>query len=83
VQELQFAQDRVELGGRLGEPCDGRGRVFCELKMAEADPLELAQNAGDFTVFPESPTPGGQLGAEPIGDETKAHIIDDAIRPPV
>ena len=49
-----------------------------EVDSAEADRLELAQDAGDFAGFAAEPPLAGEAGADPVGQETDAHMVDDA-----
>ena len=46
---------------------------------AEADGLELAQDAGDFASFPAEALLAREAGAGPIGQEADAHVVDDAL----
>jgi hypothetical protein len=45
---------------------------------AEADGLELAHDAGDFAGFATQAPLTGQAGADPVGQEAGAHMINDA-----
>jgi len=46
---------------------------------AEADGLELAQDTGDFAGFATEEPLAGEAGADPIGQEADAHVVDDAL----
>jgi len=45
-----------------------------EVDGAEADGLELAQDAGDFAGFVTQAPLAGEAGADPIGEEADAHM---------
>ena len=49
-----------------------------EVDGAEADGLELAQDAGDFAGFAAEAPLAGEAGADPVGQKADAHMVDDA-----
>ena len=66
----------VEVGGNFGDLLESF--VF-EVDGAEADGLELAQDAGDFAGFAAEAPLAGEAGADPVGEEADAHVVDDAL----
>ena len=45
---------------------------------AKTDGLQLAQDAGDFAGFPAQAPLAGESGADPVGEEADADMVDDA-----
>ncbi len=68
----------VEIGGDFGDLLEDLETFVFEVDGAEADGLELAQDAGDFAGFATQAPLAGEAGADPIGQEADAHMIDDA-----
>ena len=50
-----------------------------EVDGAEADGLELAQDAGDFAGFAAEAPLAGEACTDPVGQEADAHMVDDAL----
>ena len=69
----------VEVGGDFGDLFKDLESFVFEVDGAEADGLELAQNAGDFAGFATQAPLAGEAGADPIGQEADAHVVDDAL----
>ncbi len=68
----------VEVGGDFGDAFEDLESFVFEVDGAEADGLELAQDAGDFAGFATQAPLAGEAGADPVGQETDAHMVDDA-----
>ena len=68
----------VEVGGDFCDLFEDLESFVFEVDGAEADRLELAQDAGDFAGFATEPPLAGEAGADPVGQETDAHMVDDA-----
>ena len=69
----------VEIGGDFGDLLEDLETFVFEVDGAEADGLELAQDAGDFAGFATQAPLAGEAGADPIGQEADAHVVDDAL----
>jgi len=68
----------VEFGGDFGDLLEDLESFVFEVDGAEADGLELAQDAGDFAGFAIEAPLAGEAGADPVGQEADAHVVDDA-----
>ena len=68
----------VEFGGDFGDLLEDLESFVFEVDGAEADGLELAQDAGDFAGFATQAPLAGEAGADPVGQEADAHVVDDA-----
>ena len=60
--ELEFAELGVEVGGDFGDAFEGLESLVFDVDYAEADCLELAQDAGDFAGFRHAGANGGRGG---------------------
>jgi len=69
----------VEVGGDFCDLFEDLESSVFEVDGAEADGLELAQDAGDFAGFATQAPLAGEAGADPIGQEADAHVVDDAL----
>lgn len=69
----------VEVGGDFGDLFEDLETFVFEVDGAEADGLELAQDAGDFAGFATQAPLAGEAGADPVGQEADAHMVDDAL----
>jgi len=69
----------VEVGGDFGDLLEDLESFVFEVDGAEADGLELAQDAGDFAGFAVLAPLAGEAGADPVGEEADAHVVDDAL----
>ena len=79
MEEFEFGELGVEVGGDFGDLLEDLEAFVFEVDSAEADSLELAQNAGDFAGFATKAPLAGEAGADPIGQEADAHVVDDAL----
>ena len=68
----------VEIGGDFGDLLEDLESFVFEVDGAEADGLELAQDAGDFGGFAAEAPLAGEACADPVGQEADAHVVDDA-----
>ena len=68
----------VEVGGDFRDLFEDLESFIFEVDGAEADGLELAQDAGDFAGFATQAPLAGEAGADPVGQEADAHMVDDA-----
>ncbi len=68
----------VEVGGDFGDLFEDLESVVFEVDGAEADGLELAQDADDVAGFATEASLAGEAGADPVSQETDAHMVDDA-----
>ena len=66
----------VEVGGDFGDLLEDFESFGFEVDGAEADGLELAKDAGDFTGFAAEAPLAGEAGADPVGEEADAHVVD-------
>jgi len=78
VQEFEFSELGVEIGGDFGDLFEDLESFVFEVDGAEADRLELAQDAGDFAGFAAESPLAGEAGADPISQKADAHMVDDA-----
>ena len=69
----------VEVDGDFGDLLEDLESFVFEVDSAEADGLELAQDAGDFAGFATQTPLAGEAGADPVGEEADAHVVDDAL----
>ncbi len=69
----------VEVGGNFGDLFEDLESFVFEVDGAEADGLELAQDAGDFAGFAAEAPLAGEACADPAGQEADAHVVDDAL----
>ena len=69
----------VEVDGDFGDLLEDLESFVFEVDSAEADGLELAQDAGDFAGFATQTPLAGEAGADPVGQEADAHVVDDAL----
>ena len=69
----------VEVGGDFGDLLEDLEVFVFKVDGAEADGLELAQDAGDFAGFATQAPLTGEAGADPVGQEADAHMVDDAL----
>ena len=69
----------VEVGGDFADLLEDLESFVFEVDSAEADGLELAQDAGDFFGFATQAPLAGEACADPIGQEAEAHVVDDAL----
>ena len=69
----------VEVGGDFGDLLEDLESFVFEVEGAEADGLELAQDAGDFAGFAVLAPLAGEACADPVGQEAEAHRVDDAL----
>ena len=69
----------LEVGGDFGDLLEDLESFVFEVDGAEADGLELAQDAGDFAGFAVLAPLAGEAGADPVGEEADAHVVDDAL----
>ena len=60
--EFEFAELGVEVGGDFGDAFKGLESLVFDIDYAEADCLELAQDAGDFAGFRHTGANGGRGG---------------------
>jgi len=79
VQELEFGELGVEFGGDFGDLFEDLESLVFEVEGAEPDGLEFAQDAGDFAGFPVQAPLAGEAGADPVGEEADADMVDDAL----
>ena len=68
----------VEVGGDFGDAFEDLETWVIDVQGAEADGLELAQDAGDFAGFAAQAPLAGEARADPVGEEADAHMVDDA-----
>ncbi len=59
----------VEIGGDFGDLLEDLESFVFEVDGAEADGLELAQDAGDFAGFAAEAPLAGEASADPVGQE--------------
>ena len=78
MEEFEFGELGVEVGGDFGDLLEDLETWVFEVQGAEADGLELAQDAGDFAGFATQAPLAGEAGADPVGEEADAHMVDDA-----
>ena len=69
----------VKVGGDFGDLLEDFESFGFEVDGAEADGLELAKDAGDFAGFAAEAPLAGEAGADPVGEEADAHVVDDAL----
>ena len=68
----------VEVGGNFGDLLEDLESFVFEVDSAEADGLELAQDAGDFAGFATEAPLAGEACTDPVGQKADAHMVDDA-----
>lgn len=76
---MEFGELGVEFGGDFGDLFEDLEVFVFEVEGAEADGLELAQDAGDFAGFATQAPLAGEAGADPVGEEADADMVDDAL----
>ena len=69
----------VEVGGNFGDLFEDLEVFVFKVDGAEADGLELARDAGYFAGFATQVPLAGEAGADPVGKEADAHVVDDAL----
>lgn len=69
----------VEICGDFGDLLEDLESFVFEVDGAEANGLELAQDTGDFAGFATQAPLAGEAGADPVGQEADAHVVDDAL----
>ena len=65
MEEFEFGELGVEIGGDFRDAIEDLEAFVFEVDSAEADSLELAQNAGDFAGFATQAPLAGEAGADP------------------
>ena len=69
----------VEVDGDFGDLLEDLEPFIFEVDSAEANGLELAQDAGDFAGFAIQTPLAGEACADPAGQEADAHMVEDPL----
>jgi len=76
MQEIEFLEEGVESGRDLGKAREVGQRGVGNVDFAEADGLELAQNARDLAAFAAGAPLSGQTRADPVSQQADAHSVN-------
>ena len=67
MEKIESGELGVEVGGDFRDAIEDLETWVSDVQGAEADSLELAQNAGDFAGFATQAPLAGEAGADPVG----------------